>query len=106
MSDTNEIASAAGAEPSALGQLSGIGAQQTSSADSPPPFEELLAELDRIVQQLERGDLPLEQAVNLFERGISLTREGTRQLEEVERKVEVLLGGAFVDKTAELSPES
>ncbi|MCA9522877.1 MAG: exodeoxyribonuclease VII small subunit [Myxococcales bacterium] len=77
----------------------------TSQAPAELTFEALLGELEAIVHQLERGDLPLEQAVSLFERGIALTQLGTRQLDETEKKVEVLLGGEFVDKTKELDPE-
>lgn len=56
-------------------------------------FEEKLAELELVVESLERGDLPLEEALALFERGVGLTRELSRQLDEVERKLEVLVRG-------------
>lgn len=57
-------------------------------------FEEKLAELELVVESLERGDLPLEEALALFERGVGLTRELSRQLDDVERKLEVLVRGA------------
>lgn len=57
-------------------------------------FEEKLSELERVVEKLERGDLPLEDALALFERGVGLTRELATQLDEVERKLEVLVRGA------------
>lgn len=56
-------------------------------------FEEKLAELERVVESLEAGDLPLEEALALFERGIGLTRELARQLDDVEKKLEVLVRG-------------
>jgi exodeoxyribonuclease VII small subunit len=57
-------------------------------------FEEKLAELQKVVESLEGGELALEDALALFERGIGLTRELARQLDEVERKLEVLVRGA------------
>jgi exodeoxyribonuclease VII small subunit len=57
-------------------------------------FEEKLAELEKVVESLEGGELALEEALSLFERGIGLTRDLARQLDEVERKLEVLVRGA------------
>lgn len=54
-------------------------------------FENGLSRLEEIVQQLEQGDLPLEQSLKLFEEGIRLSRVCNARLEEAERKVEVLL---------------
>jgi exodeoxyribonuclease VII small subunit len=54
-------------------------------------FEESLATLERVVGQLESGDLPLERALELFEEGVVLARRCQSQLEEAERKVELLL---------------
>jgi exodeoxyribonuclease VII small subunit len=54
-------------------------------------FEASLAELEQIVAQLEAGDLPLEQSLELFERGVRLSRECQKRLDEAERKVETLL---------------
>ena len=65
-----------------------------SEKGDPVKFEERLAELEVVVESLERGDLPLEEALALFERGVGLTRELSRQLDEVERKLEVLVRGA------------
>lgn len=61
-------------------------------------FEQALEELRDIVQTLERGDKPLEEALALFERGIALVSLCTRRLDEVERRVELLLR----DKAGEL----
>ena len=57
-------------------------------------FEESLKELESIVEQLEAGDLPLEQSLELFERGVTLSRECQKRLDDAERKVEILLKGA------------
>ena len=54
-------------------------------------FETALARLEEIVQELEQGDLPLEQSLKLFEEGIKLSRICNTRLEEAERKVEILL---------------
>ena len=54
-------------------------------------FEAALARLEELVQELEKGDLPLEQSLKLFEEGIKLSRICNKRLEEAERKVEVLL---------------
>ncbi|MCA1620016.1 MAG: exodeoxyribonuclease VII small subunit [Acidobacteria bacterium] len=56
-------------------------------------FEGQLASLERIVRELERGDLPLEQSLELFEQGVKLSRECQERLNEAERRVEVLLRG-------------
>jgi len=54
-------------------------------------FEERLRDLEGIVEKLEAAELPLEEALGLFERGIGLVRELTQQLDQVERKLEVLV---------------
>jgi len=54
-------------------------------------FETALARLEEIVQELEKGDLPLEQSLKFFEEGIKLSRICNKRLEDVERKVEILL---------------
>jgi exodeoxyribonuclease VII small subunit len=55
-----------------------------------PAFEANLAELDKIVRELEAGDLPLEKSLALYERGVLLTRTCRQQLEEAETRVEML----------------
>jgi exodeoxyribonuclease VII small subunit len=54
-------------------------------------FESSLAALERIVANLESGDLPLERALELFEEGVALARRCQSQLGDAERKVEMLL---------------
>lgn len=56
-----------------------------------PKFEECLGRLETIVGQLEKGDIPLEDALKLFEEGIQLSGSCRKELEEAEGKVEVLL---------------
>lgn len=54
-------------------------------------FESSVAALERIVANLESGDLPLERALELFEEGVALARRCQSQLGDAERKVEMLL---------------
>ena len=54
-------------------------------------FEDSLAELEKIVGKLEEGDLPLEESLELFEKGVSLSRECQERLNAAERRIEILL---------------
>lgn len=56
-----------------------------------PDFEHALGELEKLVEQLERGDLPLEKALEMFERGVQLTRHCQSSLKAAQQKVEILL---------------
>ena len=62
-----------------------------SAAAQGESFETQLASLERIVRELERGDLPLERSLELFEQGVRLSRECQERLNEAERRIEVLL---------------
>jgi exodeoxyribonuclease VII small subunit len=72
--------------------------QVTRDLSDAQTFEMQLASLERIVRELERGDLPLERSLELFEQGVRLSRECQERLNEAERRIEVLLrsgdGGA------------
>jgi len=57
----------------------------------PPDFEQALDELEKLVARLERGDLPLEEALRVFERGVALTRQCQGALKSAQQKVEILL---------------
>lgn len=54
-------------------------------------FEKALAELELQVQRLESGDLPLEDALQAFEKGVRLSRDCQQALAEAEQKVKLLL---------------
>lgn len=54
-------------------------------------FEESLAELELLVNQLEQGDVSLEESLKSFERGVYLTRICQKALQEAEQKVQILL---------------
>jgi exodeoxyribonuclease VII small subunit len=66
-----------------------------------PTFEEALAELEAIVDQLERGDLSLQDSLQSFERGVALTAVCQRALSQAEQRVEMLTGK---DASAKLEP--
>ena len=54
-------------------------------------FEACLDELEKVVKELEAGDLPLERSLALFERGVELSSACRKQLEEAETRVEILI---------------
>ena len=71
-------------------------------------FETALARLEEIVRELEGGDLALEQSLKLFEEGIKLSRICNKRLNEIERRVEILLkdkSGTMVAKPFEEEKE-
>ena len=53
-------------------------------------YEAAVAELDAIVKKLEEGDMPLENSLQLYERGVHLARFCHARLEEAERRIEIL----------------
>ena len=57
----------------------------------PRSFEASLEALEKIVHELEQGDLPLERSLELFEHGIRLSRECQERLSQAERRIEILL---------------
>lgn len=56
-----------------------------------PKFEECLERLEKIVGELEKGELPLERAVSLFEEGVQLSNSCRKELETAEGKIEILM---------------
>jgi exodeoxyribonuclease VII small subunit len=65
-----------------------------------PKFEECLSRLEQIVDQLEKGDAPLEQALKLFEEGMELSASCRKELEAAEGRIEILL-----KQNGKLTPE-
>ena len=67
-----------------------------------PTFEAALVKLEQIVQRLEKGELPLEESLVLYEEGVRLSRLCHAKLEEAEGKIEMLMkdarGEAILDK--------
>ena len=60
-------------------------------------FETQLTELESVVEQLESGELPLEDALKVFEKGVKLSRQCQQLLSEAEQKVTILMDNDLVD---------
>jgi exodeoxyribonuclease VII small subunit len=56
-----------------------------------PKFEDCLQRLERILEELEKGEIPLERALQLFEEGMQLSNSCRKELDEAEGKIEILL---------------
>lgn len=67
-------------------------------------FEQALAELEAIVEQLEQGELPLQESLKQFERGVQLTRTCHTALKRAEQQVEILLRKTGTDQEFEAAP--
>jgi exodeoxyribonuclease VII small subunit len=65
---------------------------ESPPASKPPSFEQSVARLTEIVQALEKGDLPLEESVRLFEEGVKLSVASQQRLDGAQKKVEQHLG--------------
>ena len=63
----------------------------TNNESKSKSFEASLEALEQIVRELDDGDLPLEKSLELFEKGIRLSRECQERLGQAERRIEVLL---------------
>ena len=87
-SGPSTLAAQAGEPAGEAGAGAGQGNQPKSG------FEEMLRELESIVQQLETGELGLERALELFQRGVELARSCRQWLDTMERRVEWLLADA------------
>jgi len=66
-----------------------------------PNLEKSLGDLEKIVEQLEDGDLSLEQALKQFEKGIKLSRDCQTALQAAEQRVQLLTGGKLEDFDSE-----
>jgi exodeoxyribonuclease VII small subunit len=67
------------------------GTSPEAPATAEPSFEAAIKRLTEIVQTLERGELPLEDSLRLFEEGVRLSRVSQRRLDVAEKRVEQLL---------------
>jgi exodeoxyribonuclease VII small subunit len=73
--------------------------------DKLPDFEKSLGELESLVTKLEQGDVPLEDALKTFERGVALTRQCQTALRGAQQKVEVLLARNGTEEVAPFADE-
>jgi exodeoxyribonuclease VII small subunit len=81
-------------------------AGKMESESKPLDFETAMRDLEQIVERLEHGDLPLEESLAAFERGVVLTRSCQTALREAEQKVEILLKKAGGAQVEDFDPES
>jgi exodeoxyribonuclease VII small subunit len=63
-----------------------------TAGELPVSFEDSMKRLTEIVQSLERGELPLEKSLELFEEGVKLSRLAQERLDGAQKRVELLLG--------------
>ncbi|NNL95477.1 MAG: exodeoxyribonuclease VII small subunit [Xanthomonadales bacterium] len=70
-----------------------------------PDFEKSLAELEKLVEQLESGELSLDESLDQFKRGVQLTRECQQVLEHAQLTVEKLLGDDEPLKSEPFNPD-
>jgi len=80
--------------------------QSGSGTPGAPTFEQNLDRLEGIVKRLEESELPLEEALKLFEEGTALSEGCRKQLEEAEHRVEILSrrAGSVVAKPMDDAP--
>lgn len=69
--------------------------------DKPLNLEKSLQDLEALIDELESGELPLEQAMQKFEQGIKLTRRCQAALKDAEQRVEILLKSAGGEEALE-----
>lgn len=69
-------------------------------------FEATIEELDNLVDQLENGDLALDDALRKFERGIALARAGQTKLSDAEQRVSILLSEDDEAPLSDFTPDS
>jgi exodeoxyribonuclease VII small subunit len=71
----------------------------------PVDFEAAMRDLEELVERLEHGDLPLEESLAAFERGVMLTRSCQAALKEAEQKVEILLKKAAESRVEDFNAD-
>jgi exodeoxyribonuclease VII small subunit len=81
--------------------------KQQEAAVADETYDGLVSRLERVVGELEGGQLTLEQSIERFAEGVRLSREAARKLDEAERKVELLVRSTDGDEEAvPFDPES
>jgi len=77
-----------------------------SKSTKTPSFEASIDELEKLVNTLESGDLPLEQALSAFEKGVKLTKECQMTLDKAEQQVALLAGEGENLKTVDFDQQN
>ncbi|OFX21830.1 MAG: exodeoxyribonuclease VII small subunit [Anaeromyxobacter sp. RBG_16_69_14] len=65
-----------------------------AQGEATEPYDAVVARLERVVGELESGQLSLEKSIETFAEGVKLAREATRKLDEAERRIEMLVRNA------------
>jgi exodeoxyribonuclease VII small subunit len=73
---------------------------------APEKYDELMQRLSGVVEQLETGELSLEDSLKQFEEGVRLVRKGEELLDQAEHRIEQLLSEGGKDKAVPLDPQS
>jgi len=73
--------------------------QTRAKKEARDTFEQVLGRLEKIVVDLEEGEMPLENALEAFEEGIKLSQEAARRLDAAERRIETLLADGGIEST-------
>jgi len=80
-------------------------ASERQAPDAEETYDALVARLERVVGDLETGQLTLEQSIERFAEGVRLAKDASRKLDEAERRVEMLVrGAAGEDEAVPLDP--
>lgn len=82
-----------------------IMSDQDVSSNSSLGFEQALAQLEQLVAQMETGELPLEQSLLAYQKGVQLAQVCQQRLDQVEHQVQVLQG-QLMKPLASIDPES
>ncbi len=87
--------------------MSGTERQAAEPGKVEEPYDAIVTRLERVVGDLESGQLTLEQSIEKFSEGVRLAREASRKLDEAERRVELLVRSADgEDEAVPFDPES
>jgi len=68
-------------------------------------FEQIVTKLEDVLEKLESGEMPLEDSLEQFKKGVELVKKGTGKLNEMERKIEILLKDVDEEKLASFETE-
>ena len=78
-----------------------------AQGEATEPYDAVVARLERVVGELESGQLSLEKSIETFAEGVKLAREATRKLDEAERRIEMLVRNADgAEEEVPFDPES
>lgn len=69
------------------------------------PYEQAMAELESVVNLLESGDLTLDESIKMFERGVSLVRLCNKKLDDIEKRITLIIEGKDGETEKDFAPE-